>query len=110
MNSMFIAYYPKNIDNRKESKEVSSNPPPPHPSIQVHTGDNKTLVQKKFGHQVASLENWGGGLKSLSWHANSPHTPSIQTLQHTTTKILHRLQKKINHKYIYIESIEKNKK
>ena len=27
----------------------------------------------KVGHQVPSLENWGGGLKSLLWHANSPH-------------------------------------
>ena len=24
---------------------------------------------------MPSLENWGGGLKSLLWHANSPHTP-----------------------------------
>ena len=64
------------------------------------------------------LENWGGGLKSLTWHANSPHTPSVQTLQQTTTKILYRdgrkkyiLKKKI-YIYIYIErereSVEKN--
>ena len=48
---------------------------------------------------MPSLENWGGGLKSLLWHANSPHTPSVQTLQQTTTK-----------KYIYYtEAVEKYK-
>ena len=28
---------------------------------------------------MPSLENRGGGLKSLLWLANSPHTPSVQT-------------------------------
>ena len=53
---------------------------------------------------MPSLENWGGGLKSLTWHANSPHTPSVQTLQQTTTKILYRdfRKKKYKKKYIYI--------
>ena len=31
----------------------------------------------RAGHQVPSLENWGSGLKSLLWLANSPHTPSV---------------------------------
>ena len=59
-------------ENRKERKKTRSHPPPPilHP----YTDTNNTV-----GHQVPSLENWGGGLKSLLWHANSPHTPSVQT-------------------------------
>ena len=28
---------------------------------------------------MPSLENWGGGLKSLLWLANPSHTPSVQT-------------------------------
>ena len=59
-------------------------------------------LQKKVGHQVPSLENWGSGLKSLSWHANSPHTPSVQTLQQTTTKIYYTDSRKKKYIYIYI--------
>ena len=50
--------------------------------IQSYTTTNKdkhTIKQHKIGHWIPSLENWGGGLKSLLWLANSPHTPSALT-------------------------------
>ena len=34
------------------------------PSIYTHE-TNSTLAHIKVGHQVPSLENWGGGLKSV---------------------------------------------
>ena len=54
---------------------------------------------------MPSLENWGGGLKSLLWHANSPHTPSVQTLQQTTTKNIYYTEAV----EIYKETVEKYK-
>ena len=69
-----------------------------HPT-QRHTTTNtntklcsQTLTHDmRAGHQEPSLENWGGGLKSILWLANSPHTPSVQTKikkqwQHTEAK------------------------
>ena len=35
---------------------------------------------------MPSLENWGGGLRSLLWLANSPHTSSAQTITTKTQK------------------------
>ena len=65
---------------------------------------------------MPSLENWGSGLKSISWHANSPHTPSVQTLQQTTTKIFYtetvekKNEKKLKIKiYIYVYIIKNYK-
>ena len=34
----------------------------------------RTKYTYKIEPKVPSLENWGGGLKSLLWLANSPHT------------------------------------
>ena len=63
-------------ENRKRKKTRSH---PPLPILHPHTDTNNTVAHNTVGHQVPSLENWGGGLKSLLWHANSPHTPSVQT-------------------------------
>ena len=61
-------------ENRKKTRSH-----PPTPILHPYTDTNNTVAHNKVGHQVPSLENWGGGLKSLLWHANSPHTPSVQT-------------------------------
>ena len=50
--------------------------------IQSYTtinNDRHTIKQHKIRHRMSSLENWGGGLKSPLWLANSPHTPSALT-------------------------------
>ena len=46
-------------EKRKERKKTRSHPPPPilHP----YTDTNNTVAHNTVGHQVPSLENWGGG-------------------------------------------------
>ena len=72
---------------------------PPHYHTQIQNTTKHTHTHTKAGHQVASLENWGGGLKSILWHANSPHTPSVQTSlqtnKHTDSMTPHRVGKKV---------------
>ncbi|CAI8040286.1 hypothetical protein GBAR_LOCUS22457, partial [Geodia barretti] len=58
--------------------ENQKSPSTPHPPPSTYTDTNNTVAHNKVGHQVPSLENWGGGLKSLLRHANSPHTPSVR--------------------------------
>ena len=50
---MFIAYYPKNIDNRKETK---NHPPPPIPPSKYIQETNKTLVQNTGGSRIECRE------------------------------------------------------
>ena len=53
--------------------------PTPHPkqTPKMHTSKSQTL--SRAGHWMPSLENCDGGLKIFDG-ANSPHTPSAQTL------------------------------
>ena len=57
-------------ESRKKKKKERK----PEVILHPYTDTNNTVAHNKVGHQVPSLENWGGGLKSLLWHANSPHT------------------------------------
>ena len=46
-----------------------------HPHNLKQNTDTKQTFTMTIELWVPSLENWGGGLKSLLWLANSPYTP-----------------------------------
>ena len=53
--------------------------PPPSPQCNTHSQNDTTHDRTRAGLQVPSLENWGGGLKSLLRLANSPNNGKIHT-------------------------------
>ena len=87
MELLYVTYQPGKAI-KKDRKE--SAPPPLHTKIAqtntktlTHTTQcTKTQHNMGVGPQVPSLENRGGGLKSLLQLANSPH---ILRAQHHTT-------------------------
>ena len=48
--------------------------------------------------RMPSLENWGGGLKSLLWLANSPHTSKCSKIDKHHMKQPHGLKNDIDFK------------
>ena len=90
IHEIIVHSIPANRERKKERKEIPpTHQKPPHTDIQNYSQDIK-------GHWMPSLENWGGGLKSLLRLANSPHTSSAQTKNYNKdTKWQHTLRKQV---------------
>ena len=74
-----IAHQPIRLSKKERKKERHRLYPKDIQSYTTTNKDRHTIKQHKIGHWMPSLESWGGGLKSLLWLANSPHTPSVLT-------------------------------
>ena len=85
MDGIIVHSIPARERYTRKNRKVS--PPPPQKHTKITHMNTKHSEHHKHnmgaGPWVPSLENWGGGLKSLLRLANSPHTPSAQTQQHT---------------------------